>query len=75
MTASLGGLVEHLELLQVLAAPAGLNVAVGDMVVHDPSDVVHVEPAMSCLVSGSIRKTAPPRSSSAPLGRDRPPLW
>lgn len=44
MTASLGGLVEHLELLQVLAAPAGLNVAVGDMVVHDPSDVVHVEP-------------------------------
>ncbi|WP_215543017.1 PucR family transcriptional regulator [Amycolatopsis sp. CA-230715] len=42
MTSTLGGLLEHLEILRVLAAPAGLAAEVDDVLVYDPTDDVPI---------------------------------
>jgi DNA-binding PucR family transcriptional regulator len=41
---TLGGLLEYLEIIQVLVAPAGLDADVNGLVVHDPIDDVRIEP-------------------------------
>ena len=43
MPATLGGVLEHLEILRVLVAPAGLTVEVSGVVVHDPADSPRIE--------------------------------
>jgi hypothetical protein len=43
VTATLGGVLEHLELLRVLVAPGGLDARVSGVVVHDPVDPPRIE--------------------------------
>lgn len=44
MISTLGGLIEYLEIIQVLVAPAGLDTEVSGLIVHDPVDEPRIEP-------------------------------
>lgn len=44
VVATLGGLIEHLEILRVLVASSGLDAEVNGLVVHDPADGARIEP-------------------------------
>jgi len=50
--ATLGGVLEHLEILRVLLAPHGLDVDVAGVVVHDPIDTPRIDSGDVVLAVG-----------------------
>jgi hypothetical protein len=52
VTATLGGVLEHLDILRVLVAPAGLDVQISGVVVHDPVDPPRIEAGDFVLAVG-----------------------
>ena len=52
MRATLGGVLEHLEILRVLLAPRGLDVDVAGVVVHDPIDTPRIDSGDVVLAVG-----------------------
>ncbi len=52
MAATLGGVMDHLEILRVVLAPAGLETQVTGLVVHDPVEVPAIETGDIVLAVG-----------------------
>jgi len=70
---SLGALIGNLGdgILRVFAAPRGLDVAVGDFVIHDPIDAPRIEPGDVVLAVGVPPETREAQHLVATAGAAR----